>query len=923
VARGLPEGASNIPPDRTSFVGRATELASIEQAIGEGAPLVTVTGFAGTGKTRIARRFAGLHAAEFSGGAWFVDLTSARSLPDICAAVGLALRIPITSGGSLTELVDQVGHAVAARGSLLLVLDNFEQVVDEAPGTLARWLDLAAEATWIVTSRERLRLSGETCLALEPLPVPPVGAACASVMQFDAVELFLDRARALRRTVTTTDGELIASIVRKLDGIPLAIELCATRVGVLGLTQLVSMLDSRLRVLGSGARDADPRQATLRRAIDWSWDLLEPWEKDALAQCSVFRGGFSFEAAAHVLDMERHGGRAPPEAFQTLELLQALCDKSLLRSLEPAQRTGGRRFDLLECIREYGAERLTESGAANATAERHARWFVEAGTRWAGDVDGPDGANALADLVVEAENLLSVRERAEPALALASLVALEPVAFVRGPLVYYAELLQETLAACEGVLAPAETAGALLLLGLARARTDRLPDAIVALESARSAAEAAQDMATLGGATSKLAVGYAQLGQTERAEQAAELARSVLPLPGLGARRKGTILDDLGVLAFMHGKPEASIELHESAIAELRKVGCERGAVKALAGLANAHLARGDHARAQRGFEEALVIARHFGDRLEGWLLNACGALAHDQGQFDRARILLEESLAINRRSAARLWEASSLLNLACLDLETRRLSAARQRCRQALALFDAFGHMSSGAYVVAVDAAALALEDQVDEASRGFDDADARLRTASHPPRYLHATALLREHLTLARARVARAAGDAGAAERARRRVSERVSSALAGETPRADEVRFAIRTLEAAPATDASTAGVSASAAPTEHHDLWLDVAAARVVVDGARVIDLRAKPLLARLLAVLLTSPAKPMEKDRLFREVWTAEFSSQTRGSTLYKAVDRLARLLSPEDPRRFLGWDEQGRVLLRAKRPRAT
>ena len=304
---------------------------------------------------------------DWPGGVYFCELSEASSLDGIFFAVATALEVSLGKD----DPVVQLGHAIAARGRCLVVLDNFEQVVQHAPASLGRWLDRAAEAAFVVTSRERLRLPGEAVLPLEPLPLAT-----------DAIDLFAVRPRAQRPDFALTEANrvAVAEVVRLLDGLPLAIELAASRSSILSPAQLVERMRDRFDLL-AGARGVAARQATMRAAIDWSWEMLVPWDQAALAKCAVFEGGFTLAAAEAVLDLA-----AWPEAPPALAAVQMLVDKCLLRTWHPAEQG---RLDIAEpyfgmyvSIHDYAREKLQASGSdALAAEQRHGRHFAGFGAR--------------------------------------------------------------------------------------------------------------------------------------------------------------------------------------------------------------------------------------------------------------------------------------------------------------------------------------------------------------------------------------------------------------------------------------------------------------------------------------------------------------------------------------------------------------
>ena len=427
----------NLPAERDSFVGRAQELRDLAARLDAGQRLITVLGPGGTGKTRFVCRYGRAWLGDWPGGVYFCDLSEARSLDGIFFAVASALDVPL----GRDDAVVQLGHAIAGRGRCLVILDNFEQVVEHAAATVGRWLDRAPDAALVVTSRERLHVRGEEIIAVEPLP-----------LEHDAIELFASRARAQRPGFVVSDGnrDAIVEAVRLLDGLPLAIELAAARMRILSPAQLVERLRDRFALL-AGARGAASRQATMRAAIDWSWDLLTVWEQAALAQCAVFEGGFTLEAAEAILDLSRFR-EAPPVD----DVVQALVDKSLLRTWLPHDIA---RYDIDEphfgmylTIHEYASAKLEEGGPGERKTEeqRHGKYYAHFGTTdTTAALAGPGGPRLQRALALDLDNLVSACRRAvvrgDVGVALATCRAAWNVLELKGPFPLGVELTGQVL----------------------------------------------------------------------------------------------------------------------------------------------------------------------------------------------------------------------------------------------------------------------------------------------------------------------------------------------------------------------------------------------------------------------------------------------------------------------------------------------
>jgi predicted ATPase len=360
-----------LPVPATPLVDREQETAQLVDLVaGQGVRLITLTGPGGVGKTRLAVAAASRLASEFPDGVRFVDLASVRAPDLVPAAIAAALGLN-TSGDHLVS--DVTAYLRTKR--LLLVLDNFEQVADAAPA-VAELLAISPGLVVLVASRTVLRLSGEYEFAVPPLAVPPPGAVrdAGALRGYPSIQLFAARARAEAPGFELTSRNLhaIAEICRRLDGLPLAIELAAARIRLLPPQALLARLDDRMSVLTAGPRDLPERQRTLRNTIDWSFGLLTPDEQALFARLSVFVGSFGLPAATAVCGDPAAANQADQPA-RVVETLGSLVDSSLVRA-EPSEDEP--RFVLLDTIREYALERLRESGDWQDAHDRHAAHFL-------------------------------------------------------------------------------------------------------------------------------------------------------------------------------------------------------------------------------------------------------------------------------------------------------------------------------------------------------------------------------------------------------------------------------------------------------------------------------------------------------------------------------------------------------------------
>ena len=665
-----------LPAEPDSFVGRAADLAMIGRHFGEGTRLLTLLGPGGTGKTRLATRYGHGSLGEWPGGIWFCDLSDASSLDGIHYATASTLGVRLGAGDPATQLTE----AIADRGRCLVVLDNFEQVVQHAPATVGRWLH-APYAVFMVTSRERLHVPGEVVQLVEPLP-----------LDGPAIDLFVARARAVRHDFAPDAAQrnVIADVVKLLDGLPLAIELAAARIAVLSPSQLLVRLRDRFKLLAG--RRGVIRQSTLRAAIDWSWQLLSAWEQAALEQCSVFDGGFALAAAEAVMDLS-----AWPEAPPVIDAMQALVDKSLVRRWTPDAALA--RHDIEEpyfgmymSIHEYVAEKCRARGGdyADAVQGRHGRYFAAFGTDEALEaLFTHGGMQRLHALRRELDNLLSACRRAiaraEGEIAVACYRAAWEVLALQGPFGVAVALGDEVLAIAGLDLRLAEQARLTLAEALTRVGATEGLEAKLeqALERVRGIGDRKLEARILG----RLGNICLWSGRLDEAHSyyagALESARAISHRL-LEARMHG----NLAIAWHERGRPDEAVAQYEAALAIEREIGSQRDEAITLCNLADLLGGQGHTDRARATFAAALALLRELGDRdTEAITLQQLGEFELGQGLVDEALQTVRTALELTRVIGNRRVQGYALRSLGGALLERGEYDDARSAFEQALAI--------------------------------------------------------------------------------------------------------------------------------------------------------------------------------------------------------------------------------------------
>jgi predicted ATPase/DNA-binding SARP family transcriptional activator len=692
-----------LPAETTSFIGRESELATIEELLGL-SRLLTLTGPGGSGKTRLAIKAGEQASGRYSGGVWLVELAPVAGPDLVTAAAASALGIREEPGRALADTI--AAHLRTAEA--LLILDNCEHLLDPAASLITALLRQCPSLRVLATSQSRLNVAGEATWPVPPLTLPPAAEQDPLVVaESESAKLFCDRARLARPGFSLAEGNAaaVSEICRRLDGIPLALELAAARLNALTARQLAARLDDRFRLLAGGSRGALPRHRTLQAAIEWSHDLLSGAEQLCLRRLAVFAGGCTLEAAEAVLPA---AGLLP--AQDVFETVTALVDRSLLTTEE---RYGSMRYGMLESVHQFARAQLTAAGEQEELSQRHLAWLIDYASQ--ADLDGPDQEAWLDLLEADLENIRAGLEwglaqpGSEQALRLAG--SLAPFWQVRGHASLGRRWLNSALAAAGPGADPRLRAIALDGAGLlAGAQADHEAQRRHQQESLaiwRSLGDDVRTASSLGdlGAVAHLRSDY-PAAQARYAE-ALDLARRA-DASSVMAR----CLSGLGRLALHTGDQALATAYYTESMSRFRAAGDLRGATVILGNLGVVAFNECDFDLAASRLTEHLANARKLGDRkLIGGALTNLGTVLQNTGDPDRAAELHAEALALAGQVGDRRLACVALTNLGLAALARKDYPAARSFHARSLAQAEAIGERRSIAEcleeMAGVDAAA------------------------------------------------------------------------------------------------------------------------------------------------------------------------------------------------------------------------
>jgi predicted ATPase len=689
--RSLEVVPNNLPRQLTTFIGREREIAEAKRLLAE-THLLTITGPGGSGKTRLSLEIGARLLSEYPDGVWLVEfahLADPARVPQV-----LATALSVREEADRPLLVTLVDHLRPKR--VLLLLDNCEHLIDACAGLADTLLRGCPEVKILPSSREALGLTGEVVFRVPPLSLPDsrLVPALERLAEYEAVRLFVDRAIAVKPDFTLTDdtAAAVVQICRRLDGIPLAIELAAARVRTLSVQQITAHLDERFRLLTGGSRTALPRHQTLRGLIDWSYGLLSEAERELFRRVSVFVGGWTLEASVAVcagVDVDR---------YDIVELLGRLVDKSLClidgEGSDP-------RYRLLETIRQYGFEKLAETSEGQVVRARHRDFYLGFAEDAEPRLQGPEQVAWLQRLEADHDNLRAALrwsldcDETEAALRLGSALSLfwDTHGYVREGREWLDELLAHARERPTSTVTARRALGKVLdAASRTRARWSEFPQATEFLTQGLAVWRELGDKRGIAEALNNLAVGATQSGDRVRARVL--VAESLALFRELSDKR-GTAhaLNNLAEILRGEGDLPGARALFEESVPLFEAIEERRGLSHALDNLGGILTAQGDYGPAEALYSRSRRLAEELGDNhAVATALRSLGGVAHHRGDHERARSFYEDSVARFREMGDGFCLAKSLIGYALTSHEMGDHEQARVLGDQGLALLREAG---------------------------------------------------------------------------------------------------------------------------------------------------------------------------------------------------------------------------------------
>ncbi len=662
-----PTGArpNNLQEAMTRFIGRDGQVAEVRDWLRR-TRLVSLVGPGGIGKTRLALEVAASEVSSYEHGVWMVELASLADPESLVQAVASALGVR-EQGGRLTTATLE---ASLRDKRILLVLDNCEHVIEACARLTMSLLASCGGLRVLATSREALAVPGEA--------VWPVPALALDTADSEAVRLFVDRAALAKPSFDsdTSAGSIVAELCRRLEGIPLAIELAAARVKVLSVDQILARLDDRFRLLTGGSRTAPVRQHALQATLDWSHDLLTDEERSLFRRLSVFAGGWTLEAAEAVAPGATTQRLALNSRYSVFHILTRLVDKSLVTV---ADRLGAARYGMLEMVREYAAERLARSGDADQVRRRHAAFFTVEAERSRQAISEGTSGEWLDRMEMEHDNVraaLTWLHAHDPGESLRLAAAAHPFRELRGHLTESRRVLETEVSRDSNATAMVR-AEAYLALGRVAALQGDLAQARGYYEQGLPLAKEIGDMKQVAKATYIMGTLANSDGDLEASRAHLEESLAIGRAAGYD-NVVGPCLNSLGELARLAGDWRSARNLYEQAVAVVRGKRDDHFLIIPLCNLGAVACEDGDPDAARACFEEALVAARSLGStELVSYALDGLAAVAVKEGSCERAGRLAGVSGELLDAIGATLTPID-------LDFRERYLADARERFGEA-----------------------------------------------------------------------------------------------------------------------------------------------------------------------------------------------------------------------------------------------
>lgn len=637
----------NLPAPLTSFIGRRREIGEVDRLL-RTTRLMTLTGVGGAGKSRLAIELARELVDEYPDGAWLAELAPLADPALAPAAVAAAVGVREQPGHTLTETIVD---ALQTR-SLLLVLDNCEHLIDACAGLVETLLMACPELRILATSREALRVPGEVNWRVPPLSLPPPQPDAPPghardpehMLKNEAIALFVDRVRWVRPGFVLTDGNAsaVAQICRRLDGLPLALELAAARASVLAPEQLATRLDNALGLLSGGSRTATSRQQTLRATLDWSYALLDERERTLFRRLAVFAGGWSLEMVEAICAGQGEGNQAGVEGAEVLAVLANLVDKSLVQVEEAPAGASGVRYRLLETVRQHAVEQLSASGELKRLRNQHGDYYMALAEEAEPWLTGPDQSVWIGRLEREHDNLRAAlswsSESGEIEREARMCVALLRLWDFLGYYIEGERWIADALARGDGNTTPLLLRARLLQSAalLAWRQGDPARSGELSRKSLPLFQEAGDQHYLAGtfhnlGTVAELQGNYAEA--SHHYEEALRLREEVGDTPGVARS-----LHNLGNLAREQGELDGATTLYERELALQREIGSRLGIALALSGLGVVALDKGDYALSVEVSMESHNLYQELGSKsLNAMVLQNLGFATMNLGEHARS----------------------------------------------------------------------------------------------------------------------------------------------------------------------------------------------------------------------------------------------------------------------------------------------